>query len=237
MKTGGLEVSHDTEATEGAKSSGQTLRELEQTIDGLDGAIGEPSLQESYDTAPMFLGDSSTQYSDAWLQVRRACSYTAIPKCRLSVCISMSSTRTVSTRPVPSDGVNTYELAPRVDRNSSATVQYSSAPSTATLQISTLAPLNLNSQPNNSRQNLADADPPTGAAVDGQQHLATVSASIWRILPAAYVTLFCKNRTAWRRCQNDCGEAAQRRSSHARLHTPSHRTVSPSRSHHPRRSV
>jgi hypothetical protein len=53
---------------------------LEQTIDGLDGAIGEPSLQESYDTAPMFLGDPSTQYSDAWLQVRRACSYTALPK-------------------------------------------------------------------------------------------------------------------------------------------------------------
>ena len=55
MKTGGFEVSHDAEVTQGAKSSGQTLSKLEQTIDCLDGAIGEPSLQKSYDTAPMFL--------------------------------------------------------------------------------------------------------------------------------------------------------------------------------------
>ena len=65
MKTGGLEVSHDTEVTEGAKSSGQTLGKLEQTIDGLDGAIGEPSLQESDDTAPMFL-DAPCQLAEGF---------------------------------------------------------------------------------------------------------------------------------------------------------------------------
>jgi hypothetical protein len=43
MNTGGLEVSRDTGVTEGAKSPGQTLGKLERTIDGLDGAIREPS--------------------------------------------------------------------------------------------------------------------------------------------------------------------------------------------------
>ena len=65
MKTGGLEVSHDTKVTEGAKSSGQTLGKLEQTIDGLDGAIGEPSLQKSDDTAPMVL-DARCQLAEGF---------------------------------------------------------------------------------------------------------------------------------------------------------------------------
>ena len=55
MKTGGFEVGHDTEVTQGAKTSGQTLSKLEQTIDRLDGAIGKPSFQKGDNTAPMFL--------------------------------------------------------------------------------------------------------------------------------------------------------------------------------------
>jgi hypothetical protein len=55
MKTGGFEVSHDAETTQGAKSSGQTLSKLEQAVNCLDGAIGEPCLQKGDHTAPMFL--------------------------------------------------------------------------------------------------------------------------------------------------------------------------------------
>jgi hypothetical protein len=55
MKTGGFEVSHEAEVTQGAKSSGQTLSKLEQAVNCLDGAIGEPSLQKGDHTAPMFL--------------------------------------------------------------------------------------------------------------------------------------------------------------------------------------
>ena len=55
MKTGGFEVSHDAKVAQGAKPSGQTLSQLEQAVNCLDGAIGEPSLQECDHPAPMFL--------------------------------------------------------------------------------------------------------------------------------------------------------------------------------------
>ena len=55
MKTGGFEIGHDTEVAQGAKASGQTLSELDQTVNRLDGAIGKPSFQEGDNTAPMFL--------------------------------------------------------------------------------------------------------------------------------------------------------------------------------------
>jgi hypothetical protein len=55
MKTGGFEIGHDTEVTQGAKTSGQTLSKLEQTVNRFDGAIGEPSFQEGDNAAPMFL--------------------------------------------------------------------------------------------------------------------------------------------------------------------------------------
>lgn len=55
MKTGGFEVSHDTEVAQGAKASGQTLSELEQTVNRFDGPIAQPSFQESDNAAPTFL--------------------------------------------------------------------------------------------------------------------------------------------------------------------------------------
>jgi hypothetical protein len=74
-------------------------------------------------------------------------------------------------------------------RNSYATTQYSSAASTAIPRTSTLAPSNSNSRPNISWENLLDADPPTGASVEGQQHVTKVrrktSARVWRISAAA----------------------------------------------------
>ena len=55
MKTSGFEIGHDTEVTQGAKASGQTLSKLEQTVNRFDGPIGQPSFQESDSAAPMFL--------------------------------------------------------------------------------------------------------------------------------------------------------------------------------------
>ena len=55
METSGFEIGHDAEVTQGAKTSGQTLSKLEQPVDCLDGAIGQPSFQESDNAAPMFL--------------------------------------------------------------------------------------------------------------------------------------------------------------------------------------
>ena len=55
MKTSGFEIGHDAEVTQGAKPSGQTLSELEQTVNRLDGAIGKSSFQEGDNAAPMFL--------------------------------------------------------------------------------------------------------------------------------------------------------------------------------------
>jgi hypothetical protein len=43
------------EVTQGAKTSGQMLSKLKQSVDCLDGAIGQPSFQESDNGAPMFL--------------------------------------------------------------------------------------------------------------------------------------------------------------------------------------
>ena len=55
MKTGGFEIGHDAEVTQGTKTSGQTLSKLEQAVNRLDGTIGEPSFQEGDNAAPMFL--------------------------------------------------------------------------------------------------------------------------------------------------------------------------------------
>src|SRR5262245_12222762 len=55
MKTGGLEISHDTEVAQGAKASGQTLSKLEQTVNRFDGAVGKPSFEEGDNAPPMFL--------------------------------------------------------------------------------------------------------------------------------------------------------------------------------------
>jgi hypothetical protein len=55
VKTGGFKIGHDTEVTQGAKASGQTLSKLEQTVNRLDGAIGKPSFQESDKAALVFL--------------------------------------------------------------------------------------------------------------------------------------------------------------------------------------
>ena len=55
MKTGGFEIGHDTEVTQGTEASGQTLSKLEQAVNCLDGTIGQPSFQESDNAAPMFL--------------------------------------------------------------------------------------------------------------------------------------------------------------------------------------
>ena len=55
METSGFEIGHDAEVTQGAKTSGQTLSKLKQPVDCLDGAIGQPSFQESDNAAPMFL--------------------------------------------------------------------------------------------------------------------------------------------------------------------------------------
>ena len=55
MKTGGFEIGHDAEVTQRAKTSGQTLRKLEQTVNRFDGTIGKPSFQEGDNAAPVFL--------------------------------------------------------------------------------------------------------------------------------------------------------------------------------------
>ena len=55
MKAGGFEIGHDTEVTQRAKTSGQTLSQLEQTVNRFDGTIGKPSFQEGDNAAPMFL--------------------------------------------------------------------------------------------------------------------------------------------------------------------------------------
>jgi hypothetical protein len=41
LKSGGIEIGHDMEATQGAKPSGQTLSKLERTVNRLKGAIGK----------------------------------------------------------------------------------------------------------------------------------------------------------------------------------------------------
>ena len=55
MKTGGFEIGHHTEVTQRAKTSGQTLSKLEQTVNRFDGTIGKASFQEGDNAAPMFL--------------------------------------------------------------------------------------------------------------------------------------------------------------------------------------
>ena len=55
MKTGGFEIGHDTEVTRRAKTSGQALSKLEQTVNRFDGTIGKPSFQEGDNAAPVFL--------------------------------------------------------------------------------------------------------------------------------------------------------------------------------------
>ena len=55
MKTGGFEIGHDTEVTQRAKTSGQTLSKLEQTVNRFDGTIGKASFQEGDNAAPVFL--------------------------------------------------------------------------------------------------------------------------------------------------------------------------------------
>ena len=55
MKTGGFEIGHDTEVTQRAKTSRQTLSQLEQTVNCFDGTIGKPSFQEGDNATPMFL--------------------------------------------------------------------------------------------------------------------------------------------------------------------------------------
>ncbi|HET6889996.1 MAG TPA: hypothetical protein VFH31_02745 [Pyrinomonadaceae bacterium] len=54
-KTSGFEIGHDADVTQGAKPSGQTLGELQQTVNRLDGAIGKSSFQEGDNAAPMLL--------------------------------------------------------------------------------------------------------------------------------------------------------------------------------------
>jgi hypothetical protein len=55
MKTGGFEIGHNTEVTQGTEASGQTLSKLEQAVNRLDGTISEPGFQEGDNAAPMFL--------------------------------------------------------------------------------------------------------------------------------------------------------------------------------------
>jgi hypothetical protein len=63
MKTGGFEIGHDTEVTQGAEASGQTLSKLEQAVNRLDGTIGEPGFQKGDNAAPMFL-DALCQFTE-----------------------------------------------------------------------------------------------------------------------------------------------------------------------------
>ena len=55
MKTGGFEIGHNTEVTQGTEASGQTLSKLEQAVNRLDGTISEPGFQEGDNAAPMLL--------------------------------------------------------------------------------------------------------------------------------------------------------------------------------------
>ena len=55
MKTGGFEIGHDAEVTQGTEASGQTLSKLEQAVNRLDGTISEPGFQEGDNAAPMLL--------------------------------------------------------------------------------------------------------------------------------------------------------------------------------------
>jgi hypothetical protein len=55
MKASGFEIGHDAEVTQRAKTSGQTLSKLEQTVNRFDGTIGKPSFQKGDNAAPVFL--------------------------------------------------------------------------------------------------------------------------------------------------------------------------------------
>ena len=55
MKASGFEIGDDAEVTQRAKTSGQTLSELEQAVNHLDGTIGKPSFQKGDNAAPVFL--------------------------------------------------------------------------------------------------------------------------------------------------------------------------------------
>ena len=51
MKASGFEIGHDAEVTQRAKTSGQTLSKLEQTVNRFDGTNGKPSFQKGDNAA------------------------------------------------------------------------------------------------------------------------------------------------------------------------------------------